>query len=550
MLNDYIEFAEEDLLHHLPLAPRHGTVIWLKRSVLLLASVAAVGSSIGCNSNQPQIDDLQFQKGGKILEAKTVSAGQSYGWGSVDLGTVPDIPLVAKAPPGGGNFNLFNLWYQTPVYSTEVDLFALDPSSLADTMTNMLPIVEMATGSDQMWALLVQSEPYNPPAAAIPFPAPPGLAPLPPLTVALSTSLFLAPGAQPLLGDASNPSGTGSVKAARIYDHGSCSSFQPALPVYQQIFSTFDKYYACAFDNAGATPQRTYSHLATQLRNTQNDPTNPSDGFVFDGYYGAGVPVYSNITIFFNQAYFFYASDGLVQVQAGKTFLSVNGHNSDQVFGTMKGVLNGWGAPDNSDESVAKQLNSFIENQQTRDLFGGNPVFACKAGGVVSDGLTTALQHAYQSDCQDAINALGFAIDSGAPKLQLSPQETKALKNSLGAKWPYDDGKGPYWSYWRCVPRPPGSTPANQCEFTVPAKRLNVYPDGLELVWFDGKELNNAAYALYVASFANGAPKGATQKLCSFTQVQPSPAPSYNRPFASLSEGKASGLGGFGVGCP
>jgi hypothetical protein len=32
LLNDYIEFAEEDLLYHLRLAPRHGTVIWLKRS--------------------------------------------------------------------------------------------------------------------------------------------------------------------------------------------------------------------------------------------------------------------------------------------------------------------------------------------------------------------------------------------------------------------------------------------------------------------------------------------------------------------------------------
>jgi hypothetical protein len=31
LLNDYVEFAEEDLLHHLPVA-RHGTVVWLKRS--------------------------------------------------------------------------------------------------------------------------------------------------------------------------------------------------------------------------------------------------------------------------------------------------------------------------------------------------------------------------------------------------------------------------------------------------------------------------------------------------------------------------------------
>lgn len=524
---------------------------WPTSAIMLLASLAMGASFTSCGGQQqPQINDLQFQQSGKILEAKTVAAGQSYGWGTGDLGTVPDIPLAVKAAPGGGNFNPLNLWYQTPVISTEVDLFALDPTTLAEKMTSQLPFIELATGNDQFWTLLVTTQPNNPPAAAIPYPAPPGLAPYPPVTVPLSTSLFLPANAVPLEGDAALPTGTGSIKAARIYDHGSCSTFQPAVQVYQQIFSQFDSNFACGFADQGATPQRTYSHLATRLKNTPNDPTNLADGFVFDGYYGAGVPVFPNITVFFNQSYSFYASNGLAQVQPGTPFVSANGHDSDQVYGTIKGVL----INNASDTSLPLQLDSSFEKQQTIAIPGAP---ACtKTNGLTSYPISTALHHAYQSECQGAIQTLGLAIAAGAPKLQLSQQEAQTLQKSLSATWPYDDGHGPYWSDWRCVPAPqPGVGPPNQCQFTIPVKRLNVYPDGVELVWFDGKELNNAAFALYVAAFGApnqkpGLPPPGAQQLCSFHQVQPNVGLSYNRWFATLSEGKVSGLGGFGVVCP
>ena len=45
-----------------------------------------------------------------------------------------------------------------------------------------------------------------------------------------------------------------------------------------------------------------------------------------------------------------------------------------------------------------------------------------------------------------------------------------------------------------------GSTPPNVCAYMVRAKRLNINPINVELVWFDDKELTNPTYALYVAA--------------------------------------------------
>jgi MYXO-CTERM domain-containing protein len=95
---------------------------------------------------------------------------------------------------------------------------------------------------------------------------------------------------------------------------------------------------------------------------------------------------------------------------------------------------------------------------------------------------------------------------------------------------PVDDDSG-VLKRWSCVPdRPdatkPGGPPGHHCEFTIPAKRLNVYPDSVELVWFDGKEVNNPAYAVYVLAHhptgtnpSNGQPtfdQDNVNRLCSF----------------------------------
>ena len=57
-----------------------------------------------------------------------------------------------------------------------------------------------------------------------------------------------------------------------------------------------------------------------------------------------------------------------------------------------------------------------------------------------------------------------------------------------------------------------------ECEYVVRAKRLNVYPDAVELVWFDDKELDNSTYALWVAAQDPGG-SGSTASLCTWQEA-------------------------------
>jgi hypothetical protein len=77
------------------------------------------------------------------------------------------------------------------------------------------------------------------------------------------------------------------------------------------------------------------------------------------------------------------------------------------------------------------------------------------------------------------------------------------------------------------------------CRFFLPASRLNVYPDELELVWFDHKDVTNPAYALWVGLQFPGTPnrKALLAQMCAhqendFTQVD-----HYTREYATSSRG-------------
>ena len=97
------------------------------------------------------------------------------------------------------------------------------------------------------------------------------------------------------------------------------------------------------------------------------------------------------------------------------------------------------------------------------------------------------------------------------------------------------------------------------CEVVVHAKRLDVTPSTVELVWFDGSDLahigseeyGNEAFATYLALLA--APKGDTSKLCGslqnlFTANNEFPGPSFER-FAHGSGSCAGTPPGSGKSC-
>jgi hypothetical protein len=75
---------------------------------------------------------------------------------------------------------------------------------------------------------------------------------------------------------------------------------------------------------------------------------------------------------------------------------------------------------------------------------------------------------------------------------------------------------------WRCIQDPNAEEGVGKCHYLLPAKRLNVYPSDVELVWFDRKELDNPSYAIYVAAYAfepPGAVPLTVQQMCKWTMT-------------------------------
>jgi hypothetical protein len=93
---------------------------------------------------------------------------------------------------------------------------------------------------------------------------------------------------------------------------------------------------------------------------------------------------------------------------------------------------------------------------------------------------------------------------------------------------------------WRCAS--PGGADPPVCMYIARGKRLNQYPNSLELILFDGKDLDNPSYALWVAAHASGAPgvpPPGIEEVCPIWLdiAFPTPAPHKRYPFATFTLG-------------
>ena len=146
-------------------------------------------------------------------------------------------------------------------------------------------------------------------------------------------------------------------------------------------------------------------------------------------------------------------------------------------------------------------------------------------------------------ECQNvAEGMLTGAIQNGGIARGLTATQISALKNAVGDSH-FKPGQ------WLCAPVPQpsdcsrgaggggGTTPPDDtpvCQFVIPAKRLNVYPDEAELVWFDSEdEFTNPALALFFATFAlpTGAGQAARDQLCAFNPQ----SAFFDRPLSAVS---------------
>ncbi|MCC6526400.1 MAG: hypothetical protein IT373_27380, partial [Polyangiaceae bacterium] len=325
------------------------------------------------------------------------------------------------------------------------------------------------------------------------------------------------------------PEHYGSIHAARIFDRGACSLEQPLATLQSRVEDSFwsgfrDKFVAEPFcpDRVAA---RYWSRTVSYLDHVPQQVHDLRGGFFFALHYFVNVNqvFWPDLHIVANANYrFFLTTPGttldngpdLPPTQVGPGVLAVKpGLNFLQVTGPAPVVDDvAQSFSDGLTATVPKTLLRTALDEQTRDVLGAANLTACTPGAGFA--------------CGSAATKLATAVSDGGTALGLTGNEVTQLI-AAEAKNAGNDN-------WRCVPYDGGATAeAHRCEYVVRAKRVNVYPDAVELVWFDGKELDNPTYALWVAAHAPGQPPSALSELCAW---QPVPV-HYPRVFAKSGKG-------------
>lgn len=141
------------------------------------------------------------------------------------------------------------------------------------------------------------------------------------------------------------------------------------------------------------------------------------------------------------------------------------------------------------------QGKQFIDAEVLDPLLLGAPPPVCDP----FIGVPAATQCAAYQGPMNALIPSGYAKlkDDGVIETETADDDVNELFSTVQAE-----------ENWQCD--------AGRCQFKVAASRLNVYPDAVELVFFDDKDLDSFAFALYTISYGLGGETGRSvrNQLC------------------------------------
>jgi hypothetical protein len=234
---------------------------------------------------------------------------------------------------------------------------------------------------------------------------------------------------------------------------------------------------------------RIYLNLATWLDayyDPQNGQQPPTGGFMvntymqFDMLDPAGV---LDLTAAYQ--YDIVLDDGLVKIVPFKMSIEADGDIFDIGHDETVEALG---------QTLPNSVNAGLFNQQTVNLTD----HSCVVGDVAT--------------CADAGTSLAVGVAIGAGLIGGFVQEEvdvmMAVAEDTDANWACTPDEYPFPGF-------PG-----HCEYIVRGKRINHYVDEFEIVWFDGKEIENPAYVLWVAANAGQDEEAIQQQvatLCSWS---------------------------------
>jgi len=429
---------------------------------LSLALASALLAS--CASTGPiTTGELRVLQWGNVIKVEGAAGGRTLN--SIDLAPVPSMPLLGVINPisavdmVGTNVSLAPIDSGGQLLGPQIEAH-LFVDNLADTNEYLRGVG--AASAVQQWDDRATIG-HRGMGLAVPYP--------PNTTWPLGKRYQVGPPVLPLYfwpniepeAPGSDPEGTGSIKSVRIYKPGLCGvEVAFTQPDNQGLFDQVSDTLWQKFSSNGSlsSPVRAYSR-ATTLLDEGVDIFGPRGGFFLYFWFAASAGGgFQSVNFAANYEYQFTLNDGRLVLDPTRDDLLVQPQSH---FTDFRDALE-----KELPESIA---DNFRNRQQAPPPGPGDVAPLCDAG---NDRTATA-RSTFASGARNGGAMLGY-----------SQGDQDALANAVSQP-----------GNWIC-----GSD--NRARFTLRAKRINVYEDAVELVWFDKADVNDPMYALYVAAVRAG----------------------------------------------
>ncbi len=439
----------------------------------LLAGLAASGACgpQGCNGDgsPPELGFLEYihEPSGTVLVTRIVAPGQSGSLDQENLEALTGVPLN----------DIVVRYRGVPGRRSEVYTFAQDLATFRDDLRQATEVSAdvradalgqfVACEADQMVRLNwrpVSVQPRVAPLGSYQFFGPPNTAPC---------------------GESAETTGEGSVKSAIIYDRGVCSYMVQDLQTQLRdgVQKTWGKAGAGIFDTVHPSTidvERVFTRAVSYVEPARDGGV--PGGILFAQSLAVEMP-FPLLTLFADVAYDFKfrLNNGLVEAPPETLLQRVEGGGLPLEIISNEIIQL---AVHNNLEDQKKTITELIQGKQIREasefaLVGAAPTCEIDPFEFVHPSV----------QCQGYIDAINFMIEFGYDNMVdegLLSVETTAAADKAKLMTAVADA-----SNWICS--------ADQtCKVVLRGKRLNVYPDAVEVVWFDEPDLNSFAFAIYV----------------------------------------------------
>lgn len=485
---------------------RQGKARKFGAGLALFGVVGACGDGGGCSTDPPEISVLEYidVTTGEVLVARIVSQNVTASFDSGNLTpTLTDVPLE----------NVRVRYRGIDGRRSDVYTFAQDLSLFKEQLLSSAEL--SASAHIDALGQLVDCEPSG--AVRLAWSGSGD-----PRSTKLSPNPFWGGLSTPEpCGEASKPTGTGSVKTAIVYDRGECAFIEDGLQevLAAKTKNSWNKLATTIYD---ILPDDIFDidrhvHRVETYVAPGREPTDVTGGFVLASALTVNLPV-PFIPLGVEAAYHFPISldaDGMVKAPPQELLLNITGGGlfADPISNEIiQAIVEGEIDDRLTEITDTLRASQFLDASRLVDL--GNAAPECDpliAAPLQCDAYRTLL---------GTVAFIGYD-NMVSEQLIEDGGEQEALAETLR--------QGENWS---CSAK-------RTCQLRIPAKRINIYPDAIELVWFDEKDVTSVPYALYVVAHAaeGGDRASAIRSLCRRTHSS----------FTSFEDGFQERFAGLGL---